>query len=203
MTPWLSEPLLRACSNLLIPAASVESEFITQPYTLKIRRRSLRITLLIVAALSCVMLPIWAIAASSSVPASNQYCMSTSVIGALFASTLGTNMIYLWLNSCLARKAAYAPNKQSAKTSFCMVHSRALQIVRDMKAVCEIKDQFTLADVLPSSLEISYAGDSHHSRSAHSQQHSHHNSINNIRLPPINEKTEDNLENQAEMIDEI
>ena len=81
--------------------------------------------------------------------------MSTTVIGSLFGATLGTNLIYLWINSCLARKVAYAANKRQASTCQCLVHAKALQIVRDMKAVCEIKGQFTLADVLPSSLECS------------------------------------------------
>ena len=41
--------------------------------------------------------------------------MATTVIGSLFAATLGTNLIYLWLNACLARKVAFAGPK--GKTS--------------------------------------------------------------------------------------
>jgi len=86
------------------------------------------------------------------------------MIGSLFGATLGTNLIYLWLNSCLARKVAYAPTKGKAATCNCLVNYKALQIVRDMKVVNEIKDQFTLADVLPSSLECSDREScSHHS----------------------------------------
>jgi len=73
-----------------------------------------------------IALPIWAIAGSKYVPASDQYCISTTVIGSIFVSTLGTNLIYLWLNACLARKVAYAPNKKKETACFNLVHSRAL-----------------------------------------------------------------------------
>jgi len=49
-------------------------------------------------------------------------------------------MLYLWLNSYLARKVAYAPIKNKFTISQLLTHFRALQIVRDMKAVNEIKD---------------------------------------------------------------
>lgn len=100
----------------------------------------MKIVLIVMSICLAVALPTWAIAASSTIPASNQYCMSTTLIGSLFGSTLGTNLIYLWINSCLARKAAYAPNKKKAVTCVTLAHYRALQIVRDMKAVNEIKD---------------------------------------------------------------
>jgi len=111
LTPWLSEPLIKACSNKLVPSDSPNTESITQPYVLKSRRRILRIFLYVLSILLSIALPIWAIVSSQFVPASNQYCMSTTVIGSIFVSTLGTNLIYLWLNACLARKVAYAPNK--------------------------------------------------------------------------------------------
>ena len=82
--------------------------------------------------------------------------MATTVIGSLFAATLGTNLIYLWINACLSRKVAYAgpnhKNDKGVKLSQCLTHHKALQIVRDMRAVIAVKDQFTLADILPSSL---------------------------------------------------
>ena len=106
----------------------------------KPRRKGLKKALITCAIITTLALPIWAIAASNIVPASDQYCMSTAVIGAIFGATLGTNLLYLWINSSLARKVAYAPNKRSRNVSHCIVHSRALQIVRDMKAVCEVKD---------------------------------------------------------------
>ena len=106
----------------------------------KPRRKGLRRTLIVCAIITTLALPIWAISASNVVPASDQYCMSTAVIGAIFGATLGTNLLYLWINSSLARKVAYAPNKRSTNVSQCIVHTRALQIVRDMKAVCEVKD---------------------------------------------------------------
>lgn len=78
------------------------------------------------AVLSSVVLPAWAILASEETPASNQYCMATTVIGSLLVATLGTNLLYLWLNSCLARKVAYAPTKKKAGASACLVHYRAI-----------------------------------------------------------------------------
>ena len=72
--------------------------------------------------------------------------MSTTLIGSIFGSTLGTNLIYLWVNSCLARKVAYAPNKKKATASACLAHYRALQIVRDMKAEEGEWDDGTICD---------------------------------------------------------
>jgi len=151
--------------------------------SVKPRRKVLRVTLVVLSVVSSVTLPVWAIVASSNIPASNQYCMATTVIGALFAATLGTNLIYLWINACLARRVAYAsPNSKGSKCvrlSQCLSHHKALQIVRDMKAVLAVKDQFTLADVLPSSLDASllsnHSGASHHAsvRSHHSAGGAH------------------------------
>ena len=155
LTPWLSEPLIRACSNQVVAPSSPNTENIVQPVQIKTRCRGLRVMLITLSLLSTVMLPVWAIMASQSVPASYQYCMATAVIGSILGATLGTNLLYLWINSCLARKAAYAPTKGKAATCHCLVHYKAIQIVRDMKVVNEIKEQFTLADVLPSSLECS------------------------------------------------
>ena len=98
--------------------------------SVKPRRKVLRVTLIVLSVVSSVTLPVWAIVASSSIPASNQYCMATTVIGALFAATLGTNLIYLWINACLARKVAYAsPNSKSGKCvrlSQSLSHHKAL-----------------------------------------------------------------------------
>ena len=120
-----------------------------------------------------------------------------------FGATLGTNLLYLWLNSCLARKAAYAANRKQNSTCQWLAHSRAIQIVRDMKAVAEVKDQFTLADVLPSSLECSERNSCcQHSNNSNQPSQVHHNS--SLRLPPIhnNEKTIVNDEDQlVEIID--
>lgn len=144
------------------------------------------------ALVTTLALIVWAAVASSSVPASNQYCMATTIIGATFLATLGTNLLYLWINACLARKVAYSSNKKQAGCCGLMVHFRAAQIVRDMKAVNEIKDQFTLADVLPSSLSISERSMcSHLSNGLPRQHHSQSNSQQNMskHLPPIHEKT--------------
>ena len=69
--------------------------------------------------------------------------MATTMIGSTFLATLASNLIYLWLQACLARKVAYsATSGRDKKSTFagCLVHFRALQIVRDMKAVNEVKD---------------------------------------------------------------
>jgi len=55
--------------------------------------------------------------------------MATTMIGSLFLATLGTNLIYLWINACLARKVAYsAKAARGKKQSFCscLVNFRAL-----------------------------------------------------------------------------
>lgn len=140
MTPWLSEPLIKTCSNSLQASADPNSANITQPVLLKNRRKVIRGVLIVMSFVTSLALPIWAITASEDVPASAQYCIATTVIGSIFLATLGTNMLYLWLNSCLARKVAYAPNKKKFTISQLLTHYRALQIVRDMKAVNEIKD---------------------------------------------------------------
>ena len=85
------------------------------------------------------------------------------------------------------------------------MHFRALQIVRDMKAVNEIKDQFTLADVLPSSLEISDRSACSHHSGNNLSRHAQSQSIQNIskQLPPIHEKTINAEEdNSVGLIDE-
>ena len=215
LTPWLSEPLIKTSSSQLVASANPSTENIIQPVIVKPRRKGLRRALIACAIFTTVALPVWAIAASTVVPASDQYCMSTAVIGAIFGATLGTNLLYLWINSGLARKVAYAPNKRTGSVSQCIVHYRALQIVRDMKAVCEVKDQFTLADVLPSSLECSARDICSIHSGQNSVQHSNHNSISNggsisaadnIKLPhivsvPHNKTITDELDNVA-IIDE-
>lgn len=191
MTPWLSEPLIKTCSNQLVASSSPNSANITQPVLIKIRRKPLRILLQVMAAVTTVALIVWAGAASSSVPASNQYCMAVTVIGATFVATLGTNLVYLWINACLARKVAYSSNKKQAGCCALLVHFRAAQIVRDMKAVYEIKDQFTLADVLPSSLSISERSMCSHHSGGLARQHQSQSQSHNLskQLPPIHEKT--------------
>ena len=126
LTPWLSEPLIKACSNQVVASGSPSTENIVQPVQIKNRRRGLRVTLIVISIVASLALPVWAIAGSSLVPASNQYCMATAVIGSILGATLGTNLIYLWINACMARKAAYAPTKGKAATYHCLVHSRAL-----------------------------------------------------------------------------
>ena len=126
LTPWLSEPLIRACSNQVVASSSPNTENIVQPVQIKTRCRGLRITLITCSLLLSAILPVWAIMASQSVPASNQYCMATAVIGSILGATLGSNLLYLWINSCLARKAAYAPTKDKAATSNCLVHYKAV-----------------------------------------------------------------------------
>lgn len=223
LTPWLSEPLIKLSSDQLVQSNSPTNEFVTTPFVLKSRRKPLQMLLMALSIVLSISLPVWAIAASQKVPASNQYCMSTTLIGSVFGSTLGTNLIYLWINAWLARTAAYAPNKKKASACLCIAHYRAIQIVKDMKAVDEIKDQFTLADVHPSSLESIADGSnggcgSHHSaaschlmrsrdnsRNLGSKPHSLAQSCNNIRFPPLGQdKTiSEDQPNQAEIIDEL
>ena len=140
LMPWLSEPLIKASSNVLTISQSPSTENIAQSVTLDEKRKGLRRTLIISSIILTLILPVWAIGASNSVAASSQYCIATVIIGSIFMATLGTNLLYLWLNSYLARKAAYAPTRKKAATCHCLAHSKALQIVRDMKAVSEIKD---------------------------------------------------------------
>ena len=125
LTPWLSEPLIKAVSHQLVVSENPNTENITQPVLVKPRRKPLRYLLMVLAVVSSVGLPVWAVIASSETPASNQYCMATTVIGSLLVATLGTNLMYLWLNSCLARKVAYAATKKKAGCSACLVHYRA------------------------------------------------------------------------------
>lgn len=116
MTPWLSEPLIKACSNQIVASESPSTQNIVQPVQIKSRRLAFRVTLMTVSILTSLTLPVWAIVSSHSVPASNQYCMATAMIGSLLGATIGTNLIYLQLNSCLALKVAYAPTKSKAAT---------------------------------------------------------------------------------------
>lgn len=155
LTPWLSEPLLALCSDTLVPSSERVMEPERQTMVLKKRRAPLRYLLHALVALLTVGLPIWASAHGAHVPASSQYCMSTTVVGAVFGATLGPNLLYLWANAAFARKVAYASTKKQAGCAALVAHPRALQILRDMRAVTNVKDQFTLADVLPSSLECS------------------------------------------------
>jgi len=92
-----------------------------------------------------------------------------------------------------------------------LAHYKALQIVRDMKVVNEIKDQFTLADVLPSSLECSdREGCSYHSvnsRSNFSNANSRNHSVSvnqevNNRLPAIEKTIDEDQIHDVEVIDE-
>ena len=126
MTPWLSEPLIKTCSNVLTISASPSSENIAQPVTLDEKRKGLRRTLVALSLILTLVLPVWAMTASSSVHASNQYCIATTIIGSIFVATLGTNLLYLWINSWLARKVAYAPTKRKAQACQCLAHTRAL-----------------------------------------------------------------------------
>jgi len=129
LTPWLSEPLIKTCANQLVASSCPNSANITQPVVIKTRRSGLRITILILTALSTIALPLWAIIGSNSVAASSQYCMATTMIGSTFLATLGTNLIYLWINACLARKVAYSATGGRGKKqtiSGCLVHFRAL-----------------------------------------------------------------------------
>ena len=111
------------------------------------RNETLKKVLIVVALISTVALPVWAIIHSPSVPASNQYCMSTALIGALFAGLLLVNVLYIVVVSCMAKK-----RRQNQKSC---LPSKALRIVKDMQAVNEVKAMFTLADVLPSMLDAS------------------------------------------------
>ena len=64
LTPWLSEPLIRACSNQVIAPSSPNTENIVQPVKIKTRCRALRVTLITFSLLSSLSLPVWAILAS-------------------------------------------------------------------------------------------------------------------------------------------
>ena len=123
------------------------------------RNENLKKVLIAVALISTIALPVWAIVHSPSVPASNQYCMSTALIGALFAGLLLVDVLYIVIISCIAKK-----KKQNDKSC---LPSKALRVVKDMQAVNEVKAMFTLADVLPSMLDASLFSN----KSEISQQH--------------------------------
>lgn len=74
--------------------------------------------------------------------------MSTAMIGAMFGGILLANLIYIIVITSLVKKV-----KKDPKKAKCCIPSKAIRIVRDMRAVNEVKKMFTLADVLPSSLE--------------------------------------------------
>ena len=111
------------------------------------RNEIVKKVLVVIALLSTISLPVWAIIQSSNVPASNQYCMATALIGSLFTGLLIVNILYIILITCIVKK-----RKPNAKT--CAPY-KAVRIVKDMQAVNEVKSMFTLADVNPSMLDAS------------------------------------------------
>ena len=72
--------------------------------------------------------------------------MTTAVIGSMFGGVLIANLFYMIIISLISKKL-----KKDTKTEKCLP-KKLLQIIKDMKAVNEVKAMFTLADVLPSSL---------------------------------------------------
>ena len=52
LTPWLSEPLIKACANKLVASGNPSTENIIQPVLVKSRRRWLRIALLTLSMLN-------------------------------------------------------------------------------------------------------------------------------------------------------
>ena len=69
------------------------------------------------------------------------------MIGAMFGGILVANLVYIIVITALAKKL-----KKDSKTGKCLP-TKAIRIMKDMRAVNEVKKMFTLADVLPSSLE--------------------------------------------------
>ena len=67
------------------------------------RNEIVKKVLVVVALLSTISLPVWAIIQSSSVPASNQYCMATALIGSLFTGLLIVNNLYMILITCIVK----------------------------------------------------------------------------------------------------
>ena len=77
-----------------------------QNHQVHVRPRNdiLKKVLITVALSSTVILPIWAMIQSSSVPASNQYCMATALIGSLFVGLLIVNVLYIVVITCITKK---------------------------------------------------------------------------------------------------
>jgi hypothetical protein len=108
--------------------------------------------------MSTIIAPIWAGVEGISTPISNQYCIFTSMLGAIIASMFFTNFIYIGYNSLMA-KSMVRGKLGRLRYSNWLVCNKALQIAQDLRAVQEASKLFTLSDVLPSSLENSERGE--------------------------------------------
>ena len=137
------------CSSKIHKTSDPVSAFATTQVQILPRNVTLKTILIVLAIVSTVAMPVWAIIQSPTVPASSQYCMSTAMIGAMFGGILLANLVYIIVVTSLAKKVKRDPKKDPK----CCIPSKAIRIVRDMRAVNEVKKMFTLADVLPSSLE--------------------------------------------------
>jgi hypothetical protein len=148
LLPFISEPLVALCSSKIHKTTDPVSAFVNTHVQVVPRNAVLKATLIALALVSTVAMPVWAIIQSPSVPASNQYCMSTAMIGAMFGGILVANLVYTIVITALAKRL-----KKDFKSK--CLPNKAIQIVKDMRAVNEVKKMFTLADVLPSSVESS------------------------------------------------
>ena len=144
LLPFISEPLVMLCASKIHKTKGQESGLVS--VQILPRHEALKRTLIVLSILSTIALPVWAIIQSPNVPASNQYCMTTAVIGSMFGGVLIANLFYMIIISLISKKL-----KKDTKTEKCLP-KKLLQIIKDMKAVNEVKAMFTLADVLPSSL---------------------------------------------------
>ena len=146
LLPFISEPLVALCSSKIHKTTDPVSAFVNTHVQVLPRNVLLKTILVVASILSTIAMPVWAIIQSPSVPASNQYCMSTAMIGAMFGGILVANLVYVITITAMAKRL-----KKDFKSK--CLPEKAIQIVRDMQAVNEVKKMFTLADVLPSSLE--------------------------------------------------
>ena len=113
---------------------------------------------MILGLLSTIAVPILAGIETRNTPASNQYCIFTSILGALIGSMFITNFIYVAYNSILAKSMVKGKLGRLRFSNWFVCH-KALRIAQDLRAVHEARKLFTLSDVLPSSLETSERGD--------------------------------------------
>ena len=104
LLPFISEPLISLCASKFQKVMDPISEDQSHQVHVRPRNEIVKKVLIVVALLSTISLPVWAIIQSSSVPASNQYCMATALIGSLFTGLLIVNNLYMILITCIVKK---------------------------------------------------------------------------------------------------
>ena len=118
------------------------------------RRVCPRYFLVILANLTTFAVPFWALLDTWVMPASNQYCIFTSILGSIIGSLFVTSVLYVAYNSCIAQSMVKGKAGRGGWSNILVCH-KAVRIAYDLKAVQEASKLFTLADVLPASLENS------------------------------------------------